>query len=71
MNNEHYSDPTADIAVGRVMKEWRRAKRNEREKAEREHIFKDDSRTTGRSGAKRRTKERRKFQEKKTVKGNT
>ena len=71
MNREHYHDPTADIAVGRVMKEWEMVKKNEREKAEREHIFKTDTGGTGRRGAKRRTEKGRKFQEKKTVKGNT
>ena len=71
MNNEHYSDPTADIAVGRVMKEWRRAKRNEREAEKREHIFKNDPGGKVSERQKRWTKKRRKFQEKKTVKINT
>ena len=27
MNSEHYSDPTADKAIGNVMREWRREKK--------------------------------------------
>ena len=35
MNNEHYSDPTADIAVGRVMRVWKKeVRRNGRKKEE-------------------------------------
>ena len=57
MNHEHYSDPTADIAVGRVMKEWREeVMKNERKKAEGKHLRKNDTGRKSRNGKKRRFK---------------
>lgn len=32
MNSEHYSDPTADKAIGNVMQEWRRKKKYGKER---------------------------------------
>ena len=49
MNREHYPDPTADIAIGRVMREWKKeVKRNERRRKQEEakkskHICKNDT----------------------------
>lgn len=55
MNHEHYSDPTADIAIGRVMREWKKEVRNNerRKEAERKHILQDDTGTKVRKRKKR------------------
>ena len=60
MNHEHYSDPTADIAISRVMREWEKEVRNNerRKEAEGKFILKDDARRKNRNGKKRRFKKR-------------
>lgn len=54
MNHEQYSDPTADIAVERVMRAWKKeVRKNERKEAERKHILQDDTGRKSRSRKKR------------------
>lgn len=66
MNSEHYADPTADKAIGNVMREWRRET-----KYGKKRIFKDD---TGRKvvlGQNRSTEKQRNKTQKKRNARNT
>ena len=69
MNGEHYPDPTADIAISRVMREWKKEviKNEYRKKKFRQ----TDTRRKSRAGKKGRFEKGREFQEKKTIEGNT
>lgn len=53
MNAEHYADPTADKAIAKVMREWR--KKEARKKHGKVSVFDDDTRTTCGVRSKRRT----------------
>ena len=44
MNSERYKDPTAEMAVARVMKENKRKRRAEKEKT---YVFSPDSKKLG------------------------
>ena len=72
MNGEHYSDPTADIAVSRVMREWKKEViRNGKQKSGNDKVRPNDIRRKSRVWKKRRFKKGREFQEKKTIERNS
>ena len=50
MNAEHYADPTADKAIAKVMREWR--KKEAKKKHGKVSVFNDDPRRKVRVGAK-------------------